>query len=77
MAVDDPVRWLMERQLSGSATRAAPLNEHERRAVETARSILDADPGLGPVDVVYIDRDEDVLFQGEKGFLFDQAVVCR
>jgi hypothetical protein len=37
--------------------------------------------GLGPVDVVYLDRDEDVhdmrylivLFQGEKGSLFDRV----
>jgi hypothetical protein len=41
-----------------------------------------SDPALGPVDVVYIARDEDVrdqrflivLFQREKGFLFDRTM---
>jgi len=60
----------------------APMNDftsEERAAAETAASILQADPSTGPVDVIYLDPKRDVfdarylilLFQGERGFLFD------
>lgn len=52
------------------------LDDQSRAAADTAQSILNADPGLGPIDVVYVGRDEDVhdmrylivLFPGEKVF---------
>jgi hypothetical protein len=55
------------------------FTNEERAAAETATAILQADPSVGPVDVVYVDPKRDVfdarylilLFQGERGFLFD------
>jgi hypothetical protein len=77
MTVDDPLRQLIELQRSINLPKPIDFDEQARAAAQTAQSILDADPGLGPMEVVYIARDEDVLdqrylivlFQGEKGFL--------
>ena len=57
------------------------FSDEQRAAAAAAQSILDADPSVGPVDVVYIDPKRDVydqrylivLFQGERAFLFDRA----
>jgi len=81
MTVDDPFRQLIELQRSINLPKPIDFDEQARAAAQTAQSILDADPGLGPMEVVYIARDEDVLdqrylivlFQGEKGFLIDRT----
>ncbi len=82
MSVDDPLRQLMGLHRATAAPQAIGLDEQARRAAETAPSILDADPALGPIETVYVERDEDVsdmrylivLFQGKKGFLFDRTI---
>ena len=57
------------------------FTNEERAAAEAAASILQTDPSVGPVDVVHVDPKQDVyderylilLFQGERGFLFDRV----
>lgn len=52
----------------------------EERAARFAQEVLDADPGIGPVEVRYIGAQQDVrderflimLFSGERAFLFDR-----
>ncbi len=52
----------------------------EERAAKLAQEVLDADPGIGPVEVRYIGAQHDVrddrflimLFAGERAFLFDR-----
>jgi hypothetical protein len=52
----------------------------EERAAKLAQEVLDADPGIGPVEVRYIGAQQDVrderflimLFSGERAFLFDR-----
>src|SRR5579859_3621871 len=82
MSADDVLRQLIELQQSTAPTKPTEIDEHANAAADIAQSILDADPGLGPIDVVYLGRDEDVpdmrylivLFQGEKGFLVDRTI---
>ena len=56
------------------------FTDEQKSAAAIAAAILQADPSVGPVDVVYVDPKQDVydvrylilLFQGERGFLFDK-----
>lgn len=88
--VADPVRRLLEMVAENkvrldatanpSESSAAELTEQERAATQVAEIVLAADPATGPVDVVYIAPNQDVvdrrfllvLFGGERAFLFDR-----
>lgn len=86
----DPIRRLMEMVAQNKAAlgatndpsvvSAVELTEQARSAAQTAEAVLAADPATGPVDVIYIGANEDVvdrrfllvLFGGERAFLFDR-----
>ena len=56
------------------------LSPEQEKVAKLAREVLDADPGVGPVEVRYIGAQQDVrderflimLFSGERAFLFDR-----
>jgi hypothetical protein len=80
----DPVRRLIEMAAENKAKLFATANpvkldQHELAAAGAAAEIVAADPAIGPVEVIHIGPNADVpdmrylilLFQGERGFLFD------
>jgi hypothetical protein len=56
------------------------LSPEQERAAKLAMEVVNADPGVGPVEVRYVGPQQDVrddrflmlLFGGERAFLFDR-----